>query len=175
MQAHEFPAVHRLMQQAFPLQEHRCFSEAEALLVKNEYEILVYAEQSEVVGFLAHWKFADFYFVEHFAVNSAARGNGIGSGIMKAYLVQSTLPVILEVEATDSEIAQRRIGFYQRLGFALSPVGYIQPCLQGDISVIPLQLMHAPENVSGGLLAQAVERIFRTVYQKESPISNSLV
>ena len=169
MQAHEFPAVHRLMQQAFPLQEHRCFSEAEALLVKSEYEILVYAEQSEVVGFLAHWNFADFYFVEHFAVNSAARGSGIGSGLMRAYLAQSALPVVLEVEATGSEIAQRRIGFYQRLGFALSRVGYIQPCLQGDVSDIPLLLMHAPQDVSGGLLTQALERIFQTVYQKEPP------
>ena len=170
MQAHEFPAVHRLMQQAFPLQEHRCFSDAEALLSKSEYEVLVYGEQAEILGFVAHWNFDDFCFVEHFAVGEAARGNGIGSGIMKAYLAQSALPVVLEVETTGSEIAQRRIGFYQRLGFALSPVGYIQPCLQGDVSDIPLQLMHAPENVSGGLLNQAAERIFQTVYQKETPV-----
>ena len=102
-------------------------------------------------------------------MNSAARGSGIGSGLMRAYLAQSALPVVLEVEATGSEIAQRRIGFYQRLGFALSRVGYIQPCLQGDVSDIPLLLMHAPQDVSGGLLTQALERIFQTVYQKEPP------
>ncbi len=175
MQAHEFPAVHRLMQQAFPLQEHRCFSDAEALLSKKEYEILVYPTQDEIVGFVAYWKFPDFYFVEHFAVSQTARGNGIGSHIMGAYLSQSALPVVLEVEATGSKIAQRRIGFYQRLGFALSPVGYIQPCLQGDVSDIPLLLMHAPQNVSRELLHQAQKCIFCTIYQKEPPFSNSSV
>ncbi len=175
MQAHEFPAVYRLMQQAFPLQEHRCFSDAEALLSKNEYGILVYPEQGEITGFVAHWKFPGFYFVEHFAVSQTARGNGIGSHIMGAYLSQSALPVVLEVEAIGSKIAQRRIGFYQRLGFALSPVGYIQPCLQGDVSDIPLLLMHAPQNVSRELLHQAQKAIFHTVYQKEPPFSNSSV
>ena len=175
MQVHEFPAVHRLMQQAFPLQEHRCFSDAEALLSKNEYEILVYSEQDQIVGFLAHWRFADFCFVEHFAVLASNRGGGLGSGIMRTYLAQSALPVILEVEATDDPIAQRRIGFYQRLGFALSSVGYIQPCLQGDVSDIPLLLMHAPQDVSETLLRHAQAAIFQTVYQKELPYADSLI
>lgn len=173
MQAREFPSVHRLMQQAFLLQEHRCFSDAEALLAKSEYEILVCPAQDEITGFVAHWKFPDFSFVEHFAVSQAARGNGIGSGIMKAYLAQSVLPVILEVEATGGELARRRIGFYRRLGFALSPVGHMQPCLQGDAIDIPLLLMHAPQDVPRTLLDRAQKTIFRTVYQREPPRSLS--
>jgi predicted N-acetyltransferase YhbS len=175
MQAHEFPAVHRLMQQAFPLQEHRCFSEAKALLSKNEYEILVYAEQDEIIGFIAHWLLDGVRFVEHFAVRQSERGNGIGGGIMQSYLSQSVVPVVLEVEATGSELARRRIGFYQRLGFALSTVGYIQPCLQGNISDIPLLLMHAPADIPPSLLLTAQEAIFAVVYQKEPPIARSLV
>lgn len=170
MQAHEFPAVHRLMQQAFPLQEYRSFSDAEALLSKNEYEILVYIEEDEIIGFIAHWLLDGFRFVEHFAVRQSARQGGIGSGIMRAYLAQSDVPAVLEVEATGSELAQRRIGFYQRLGFALSTVGYMQPCLQGAVSDIPLLLMHAPQDISAARLLRAQANIFHAVYQQEPPL-----
>jgi len=168
LQEHEFPAVYELMQQSFPLAEYRSFADTQALLSRGDYELLVHADADGIIGLIAHWKLDGFLFVEHFAVNAQRRGNGIGGGMMQTYLSQSTLPVILEVEATGSEIAQRRIGFYQRLGFMLSDVGYLQPCLQGNGADIPLLLMYTPKDVSAKLLQQAQQQIFQTVYRISS-------
>ena len=164
LQPHEFPAVFALMQQSFPLAEYRSFADTQALLSRGDYELLVHADADGIIGLIAHWKLDDFLFVEHFAVSEQRRDNGIGGALMKAYVDAALLPVILEVEADDSPIAKRRITFYQRLGFTLSSFGYEQPCLQGGESHIPLLLMHSAA-VSGELLQQAQEQIFRIVYQ----------
>ena len=168
LQQHEFPAVYELMQQSFPLAEYRTFADTQALLSRGDYELLVHADADGIIGLIAHWKLDGFLFVEHFAVNAQRRGNGIGGGMMQTYLSQSTLPVILEVEADDSPVARRRIAFYERLGFTLSDFGYEQPCLQGGESHIPLLLMHSPAAVPGERLQQAQQQIFQTVYRISS-------
>ena len=152
------------MQQSFSLAEYRSFANTQALLSRGDYELLVHADADGIIGLIAHWKLDDFLFVEHFAVSEPRRGNSIGGTLMKAYINEAMRPVILEVEADDSPIAKRRITFYQRLGFTLSSFGYEQPCLQGGESHIPLLLMHSAA-VSGELLQQAQEQIFRIVYQ----------
>ena len=168
LQPHElFPAVYALMQQSFPLAEYRTFADTQALLSRGDYELLVHADADGIIGLIAHWKLEDFLFVEHFAVSEQRRGSGIGGALMKAYVDAALLPVILEVEASDSPIAKRRIAFYQRLGFTLSDFGYEQPCLQGGVAHIPLLLMHSAA-VSGVQLQQAQRQIFRTVYRVDS-------
>lgn len=46
---------------------------------------------------------------------------------MEEYIRQSGKPVLLEVEPPLGEMEQRRIGFYERLGFHLNPYAYVQP------------------------------------------------
>ncbi len=164
MQAHEFPQVYRLMEQAFPAPEYRCFSDAERLLTHPAYEILVLDAQDGILGFIAHWKLDGFCFIEHFAVGPLSRGKGHGGAILRQYLRQCPGPVILEVEAPTTSIAKRRIAFYQRTGFTLSSVGYDQPPLQAGNEHIPLLLMHHPSAVSAELLQRAQREIFRCVY-----------
>ena len=55
-------------------------------------------------------------------------------------------PLVLEVEMPDNELAQRRIGFYQRQGFQLwDECPYEQPPYHPEDESLPMYLMvHGP-------------------------------
>ncbi|WP_099466807.1 GNAT family N-acetyltransferase [Konateibacter massiliensis] len=163
----EFPAVYALMQASFPPAEFRSYEAALALFEQSAYQVLT-AKQEEtgmIQAFIAEWTFEDFHYAEHFAVNPELRGNGLGSKMMNAYLKQVNSPVVIEVEAADSPEAIRRIGFYERLGFCLSDVYFMQPKLQPDTKDVMLRLMHYPASISADALLRMKDDIFKTVYQ----------
>ena len=76
----------------------------------------------------------------------------------------------LEVEMPDNEMAQRRIGFYQRQGFALWNYPYLQPPYRQGDDFLPMYLM-----VYGNLqcekdVEQVKDCIYREVYGIEQPV-----
>ena len=159
----EFPFVHSLMKLSFPPAEFRIYEEALALLDYPNYNILAAEEDGVLQAFIAEWVLKDIHFVEHFAVNPEARGQGLGTRIMRDYLAQ-THPVVIEVEAEDTLIAKRRIAFYERLGFVQSGIEYLQPLLQTADSTVLLRLMHYPPALSAKALYNIKREIFDTVY-----------
>lgn len=89
-------------------------------------------------GLLTAWEFPDFTYVEHFAVYPHMRGSGIGSEALAA--LNGT--VVLEVEPPETgEMARRRIAFYERNGFRLLDVDYLQPPYSPGLPSVPLRLM----------------------------------
>ncbi len=56
--------------------------------------------------------------------------------------MQAPRPIILEVELPTTILSERRVGFYQRLGFRLwENVQYQQPAYHNDGNAIPMKLM----------------------------------
>ncbi|TCL57720.1 N-acetylglutamate synthase-like GNAT family acetyltransferase [Hydrogenispora ethanolica] len=164
----EFPAVYDLMKLSFPAAELRSCEEALALLNIPDYQVLVVEKGTILQAFLAEWALPDFHYIEHFAVNPAARGAGLGTRIMQEYLDQANLPVVIEVEAAATVNAKRRIAFYQRLGFVLSDLEYVQPPLRKMAPGILLRLMHYPGGMSQEALLEAKQSIFRAVYSRST-------
>lgn len=162
----EFLEVYKLMQDSFPPAEFRTYEDALSLFDCANYKVLVVKEDGVMQAFIAEWLMEDFCFVEHFAINTVARGQGLGTEIMREYLNQRKKAVVIEVEADDTSIAKRRIGFYEKLGFALSDVEYVQPLLQKTSTDVLLRLMHYPANLSHEALCEAKRLIFWTVYNK---------
>lgn len=164
MKTTEFSSVYQIMEASFPAAEFRNYEEASKLINFSNYEVWVIEEEKKIQAFIAVWKLRNCNFVEHFAVNSFIRGGGLGTKTMKTYLEQTELPVIIEVEAIDTEIAKRRIDFYKRLGFILSDVKYIQPPLQKASEDVLLQLMYYPASIAKENLLAMKQDIFQTVY-----------
>jgi ribosomal protein S18 acetylase RimI-like enzyme len=160
----EFPAVYKLMQLSFPAAEFRSYEEGLALFDLSNYQVLVVEKYGIIDAFIAEWKFQEFHYVEHFAVNPKERGNGIGTRIMVEYLQQVRLPVVIEVEASSAINAKRRIEFYKRLGFALSDMEYMQPALQSTAQDVLLRLMHYPNVIPNKTLYEIKQEIFKAVY-----------
>ena len=100
------------MQASFPDDEYRPYEEQLALFQEPEYRVysMPVTEQTgenknldvnntvRPAGFLAVWEFAEFIFIEHFAVNPKLRNSGTGSSMLQELVKLSKKPVCLEVE-----------------------------------------------------------------------------
>ena len=139
MRPEDFDAVFRLLSQSFPAGERRDAAGQRALLSDSAYHIdILRAPSGGVQALMALWDFDDFVFFEHFAVDPACRNGGIGWQMLARY----DKPACLEAELPETELAARRIGFYERHGFTVNAAyPYRQPALTPGGSPIPMYLL----------------------------------
>lgn len=113
---------------SFPEVERRDFSLFCELIEKNpDFALFIILRDDRYVGFITCWDFREFAYVEHFAIDEASRGGGIGSIAMKEILKRMRRKVVLEVEEVVDELTQRRVAFYEALGFKRHEHAYKQP------------------------------------------------
>ncbi|MGE6260502.1 GNAT family N-acetyltransferase [Heyndrickxia sporothermodurans] len=166
MNEREFDKIFALMEVTFPENERRTYAGQKELMADPHYRLITESDSNnQIVAFLAAWEFPLFRFVEHIAVNPIMRGSGIGGKMMPAYMEELKKPVLLEVEHPDTELAQRRIGFYERLGFHLNPFEYVQPPLQKGQDNLPLNLMSYPQLLTDEEFILYRKILYRHVYK----------
>ncbi|MFD0670005.1 GNAT family N-acetyltransferase [Cohnella sp. GCM10027633] len=166
MDDRQFDRVYAIMQASFPNIERRTYEGQKALLANPHYRLFAESDgEGDAIGFIASWEFADFRFVEHFAVDPAIRGGGVGGRLMSGYLARSPKPVILEVEPPETEPTRRRVGFYERLGFRLNGYDYLQPPLQPGLPDLPLKIMSYPEPLSEPEFSTFRDTLYERVYR----------
>ena len=159
----EFDGVWRIMTESFPVAEYRPYAAQRSLLLHPAYHIYV-KERDGICAFLAVWELDGLDFVEHFAVDSTLRGKGIGSQMLAALRARRGVPVCLEVELPETEIAQRRIAFYQRAGFVCNPYPYEQPPMARGKASVPLMLMSTDRALTQAEFERVRATVYRTVY-----------
>ena len=161
-----FPFVEQLWLDAFPHCERRPLLDQRHNTDHNPaFHCLLAENDGQPVGFFTCWQFEDFWYGEHFAVSPLYRNHGYGAEIMGAVLDYiGHRPLVLEVEVPDNELAQRRIGFYRRLGFVLwDQCPYLQPPYHPDDEPLPMFLM-AHGNLSTADFSAVRNLIYREVY-----------
>lgn len=136
--------------ESFPVEERRDWADLLSRIddVDSPLNISVIEMGDGVaVGFITWWSFEEFVYVEHFAVDASMRGGGVGSDAIRKFVEQIDKPVVLEVEpAGSNDMADRRIGFYERCGFVAHPdFEYIQPPYAPHLPEVPLMLMSTAE------------------------------
>ena len=133
----------------------------------NGEVILEYITIDNVItGVITLWEFPDFIFAENFAVKTDFRNRGIGAELLQNIIDKySDKRIVLEVEPPEKDIQKRRIRFYERNGFILSPFGYIQPPLRENCEDVPLLLMHTGNPLRENEFINIKREIFRTVYK----------
>ena len=146
----DFDDFFALLEESFPLDEYRPYEEQRALLDDPRYCAYVLFEGGEIKALMTVWQIADFAFLEHFAVAPACRNQGLGAKILGEIKQLLASRLVLEAELPETELAKRRIGFYQRNGFALNEYPYLQPSYGKGREAVPLFLM----TTGGGLSAQ---------------------
>jgi ribosomal protein S18 acetylase RimI-like enzyme len=166
MNDREFDKIFAIMKASFPESERRTYAGQKELLADPYYRLITKTNSNnQMIAFLAVWEFPLFRFVEHIAVDPAIRGNGIGGKLMAAYIEESLKPILLEVELPDTDLAQRRISFYERLGFLLNPFEYAQPPLQKGQPDIPFKIMSYPQILTEEEFAFFKEILYTNVYR----------
>ena len=149
-----------LYEKAFPLEERRPTDE---WLEKNSsldlFTINLLESDGQTLGFITIWQFEDFAYVEHFAVDEKQRGNGIGAAAISALRAALSCPVVLEVEPPTEHTSIRRIRFYERNGFVISSLPYLQP----PYTPQPLELKLMSTDAT--FLSENFDHIVSTLYK----------
>lgn len=148
----DFDQVFSLMERSFPEDERRDYEGQRELFAEPAYHIYAKKapEDAGVQAFLALWELEDILFVEHFAVDPQCRNGGLGSRVLQELIEHFKKRIVLEVELPETELAKRRIGFYERNGFTYNDHFYMQPPIAEGRNAIPLRLM-----TTGGPLDEA--------------------
>lgn len=171
----QFEHIFALMKASFPTSERRNYTGQKELLADPNYRLITETNSdNQVIAFMAVWEFPSFRFIEHIAVDPNTRGSGIGGKIMASYMEESSKPILLEVEYPDTDMAQRRIGFYERLGFQLNPFDYVQPPLQKGETYLPLKIMSYPQILTEEEFTDRKEILYTNVYKVEPDHSSRL-
>ncbi len=160
----EFDQVFKLMQNSFPKSEYRTYENQKKLIQKKEYNLITKKdENNNVIAFISIWNLEDFNFVEHLAVSPACRGMGMGTKIMEEIIQASkNKNIILEIEPPCDEITDKRLRFYEKLGFKLNDYEYYQPSMQKNQKQLKLNLMSYPNPLN----EDEFEKIKNCLYEK---------
>lgn len=171
MQYRDFDQVFMIMEQSFPCDEYRTYEEQKKLLQKPYYRIYVSrTEQCQgpqsrrILAFLAIWELSGFTFIEHLASDPAVRGQGLGAAVLKEAAQLFPGRRCLEVELPETELAKRRIAFYERNGFFLNAYPYVQPAISKGRQEIPLLIMTSGGGIAKGQFAQIRTALYQEVY-----------
>ena len=168
-ESEQFNEVWQIYEMSFPADERRNLQQQTELLKHNQYQFFAAYDGDKIVGLLATWKFDDFLFMEHFAVREELRNSGTGTKIMKEFLGNVTLAVG-EVERPETEMARRRIGFWERQGFKLNRYDYTQPWYSKEKQLVPMFIISYPREISEDEFSSIREKVHKTVYGLETPL-----
>ncbi|WP_291907903.1 GNAT family N-acetyltransferase [Chitinophaga sp. CB10] len=156
-------AIRDLYETAFPLAERRPWPAQLKLLAAGKLRLFEIQSQEQYAGFIFYWALPRFAFVEHFAIEPAARGGGAGTAVMRQ-MEAALKTIVLEVEPPDTEQAIRRINFYERLGYRTFPDYYEQPPYHPGYPPLQLRLMYL--NLPPGMDFIAIKQtLYSEIYQ----------
>ncbi|WP_299578182.1 GNAT family N-acetyltransferase [uncultured Sunxiuqinia sp.] len=137
-----------LYEQSFPSEERRSWHLQQEIMKHESYHFDLILVDEAFVGILLWWEFETIRYIEHFAISSTQRNSGLGKRCLEAFLAESHQQVLLEVEKPEDSLKQRRIGFYERIGFYLNNYDYAQPPYQEGGPFVELLLMSYPAALS---------------------------
>lgn len=168
-----FAQLYEILEYSFP-DEERSTRSGHLFEFKDPLFRSMVFEDGAVRGFMNYWEFEDFIYLEHFAVARELRGQGLGAKLINE--LRSIAPnnrIVLEAEPPkQSEIAYRRVRFYERLGFFLNKYTYLQPPYKSNDPPIPLVIMSTERELSHKEFLITRNLIYRNVY--ELPESSEL-
>ena len=167
--ATDFDKIFSIMEASFPPDEYRTYAGQKALFDNPYYTAYVLQDTTEECfkAFISVWKFEDFAYIEHFAVNERYRNEGLGSLILQEISHLLPCKLCLEVELPETDFARRRIGFYERNGFFTNDYPYTQPAYSSEKHELPLIIMTSGSSVSEDAFTEIKRTIYKEVYNRE--------
>ena len=164
----EFRDVWKVYVSSFPSNERRDLANQTELLSNKSYGLSAVYDKNHLIGFIATWNFNNCIFIEHFAIQENLRGKGFGTKLLIEYISQRNKKIILEVEKPNTEMASKRIKFYEKIGFKLNTYDYIQPAYGQEKKSIPMFLMTLPSKINKSEFLNIRDQLYKTVYGVKS-------
>lgn len=120
--------VWRIYIDSFPEHERRRISSHSAACDNEQFHTQIAVENGNLMAILFFWKYDGVIYVEHLAVNPAMRNRNVGTTVLSEFIeANAGSSIILEIDPPIDEISQRRLKFYQRIGFIENTYQYTHP------------------------------------------------
>ena len=88
--------------------------------------------------------------------------------MFRAFEALNDIPIVFEVELPETELAKRRIHFYERLGYQYyGDVEYYQGIFHEEASPQPLRLMMKDPHRNNEEINRIIDLIYQYVYQQQ--------
>lgn len=151
---------------SFPERERRNINNLEIVLTDRHFHAVKFVINNGFAALMFYWQLNNFVFLEHFAVTKNNQGKGYGKQMMEWLLKLPSSYFLLEVEHPFDDDSQRRIGFYERLGFSTNHYEYFQPPYRVTDDPLPLLLMSRPAIDSVGTFQLLAKELHGVVYDR---------
>lgn len=145
-----FAQVDALYESAFPLHEKRHHAAKVRAFNHANYQLQAWFDEQQFVGMMGVWDFGDYRYIEHLAVNDRLRGQGYGKRMLNQFLQlspQQSPQTILEIDPLTTEIAHKRLHFYQSLGFQVNDYPHSHPTYHENIADHELIVLSYPYRI----------------------------
>ena len=160
----DYAYMEALLVDSFPREERRDMEQQRLNCRENSrFHPMLICDGEVRIGLINYWQLGDMAYIEHFATSPDMRGKGYGRMALEE-LGRLLGRIVLEVEMPESDLAQRRIGFYRRCGFSLCCQTYRQPPYREGDGWLPMLLMFRGEDDMDGVFAPVRDEIHSIVY-----------
>ena len=116
--------VWSLYEDSFPIAERRKLEDHKRAIEDPLFHPLSIWENDKLVGIVFYWEWSTYRYIEYLAVSPHLRGQGYGFQIVKR-IRDSEHTIILEIDPLVNELSVRRLQFYERAGFTLTPYRFM--------------------------------------------------
>lgn len=161
----DFEEIYALVRTTFPQEECYPYAYHQKAFQREDLFGRKYIVDGEIKAFTTGFRQKGYLFLDYFAVDKNLRGHGLGGQFFKQVIESANCPVIIEVELPETDIAKRRIGFYQRLGFQLNTFTYRMPLISDGFGDTPLYIMSYPNPIPDNDCQALVNDIYQNVYR----------
>jgi GNAT superfamily N-acetyltransferase len=146
-----FVQLDELYESAFPWHEKREPEAKVHALNSPNYVLQAWFDNEplgdeQFIGLMGAWRFEDYTYIEHLAVNGKLRAQGYGKRMLSQFLHMQPL-TILEIDPLTTEIAHKRLRFYQSLGFHENAFAHRHPAYHADTPDHELIVLSYPQAI----------------------------
>lgn len=139
--------VWNLYESSFPLAERRREEDHLRACENPMFFPLSAWEGSQLLGLLFYWEWDAYRYLEYLAVSPELRGQGFGSQLLR-HLKDSDHTIILEIDPLINELSVRRLQFYERAGFTLTPYRFVHLPYRREAQPIELLILSYPKMIT---------------------------
>lgn len=139
--------VWELYEQSFPIAERRKIGDHIRACNDPQFFPLSAWEGNTLIGILFFWEWDSYRYLEYLAVNPQLRGQGYGSQLL-SYLRDTEHTIILEIDPLSNEMSVRRLQFYERAGFTLTPYRFMHLPYRLEAQSIELLILSYPKMIT---------------------------
>lgn len=163
-----FKRLTTLYTEAFPSEERREIQQLEEMLLAEPAMYFNAVEcDGQLAGLFVYWDFGTFYYLEHLAVFAGMRNKKIGQHILDWVREHLKGVRLLEVEPAETEMAIRRIHYYERNGYHILDKQYLQPSYTAGGTAFPLWIMGNEIPANAAVLQEQLQLIKDKVYYRK--------